>query len=251
VLWEDISIVKLHFAETQNIEEIAPWKMGKSDSVNDVELDNLFKMIRLGSAEEVIEAVDKYLNHTIFPDKALQQYHIDIMELMTLIYRFLMNNDIEISDFSEDIKELYCSILELEPEALQKWLLDRCLFVREKLIGTRNKSTKSFVSRAIEYVQDHYMEEELSLDHICEVLGVSNSYFSTIFKKETGSSFISYLTDYRMEQAASMLIATNEKSYMIANSVGYADPNYFSYVFKRKFGVSPSKYRGEHVESGK
>ena len=60
--------------------------------------------------------------------------------------------------------------------------------------------------------------------------------------------------DYRFEQrryeipAAAQLIETTEKSYMIAKNVGYADPNYFSYVFKRKFGVSPSKYRREHTE---
>ena len=67
-------------------------------------------------------------------------------------------------------------------------------------------------------------------------------------KKETGDSFISYLTDYRMERASSQLIETNEKSYIIAKNVGYTDPNYFSYVFKRRFGVSPSKYRREHAE---
>lgn len=78
---------------------------------------------------------------------------------------------------------------------------------------------------------------------------MSNSYFSTIFKKETGNSFISYLTDYRMDQAARRLLETNEKSYMIAKEVGYTDPNYFSYVFKRRFGVSPSKYRTEHAAS--
>ena len=65
-------------------------------------------------------------------------------------------------------------------------------------------------------------------------------------KKETGKSFVGYLTGYRMEKAARMLVETNEKSYMIAKSVGYTDPNYFSYVFKRQYGVSPSKYRTEY-----
>ena len=103
----------------------------------------------------------------------------------------------------------------------------------------------------MEYVRSNYSDEALSLDNICEVLGVSNSYFSTIFKKETGSSFIGYLTDYRMDRASRLLIETNEKSYIIARNVGYTDPNYFSYVFKRRFGVSPSKYRTEHTESEK
>ena len=103
----------------------------------------------------------------------------------------------------------------------------------------------------MEYIRSNYSDEELSLDNICEVLGVSNSYFSTIFKKETGNSFIGCLTDYRMDRASRLLIETNEKSYIIAKSVGYTDPNYFSYVFKRRFGVSPSKYRTEHTESEK
>ena len=84
-----------------------------------------------------------------------------------------------------------------------------------------------------------------------ENLEYPTSYFSTIFKKETGNSFIGYLTEYRMEQAARMLIETGEKSYIIAKKVGYTDPNYFSYVFKRQFHTSPSKYRTEYMEREK
>lgn len=74
-------------------------------------------------------------------------------------------------------------------------------------------------------------------------LHVSAAYFSTVFKKETGKSFINYLTDYRMEKALRLLMEEEEKTYIIAEAVGYADPNYFSYAFKKKFGMSPSKYK--------
>ena len=171
------------------------------------------------------------------------------MELVSVMYRFASNHDITVSAFSGDMRELYGKLLEMEPDSLRKWFTELCLSFREYLISTRNKSTKTFVQKAQEYVRSHYMEAELSLDSMCEELGVSNSYFSTIFKKETGNSFISYLTDYRMDQAARRLLETNEKSYMIAKEVGYTDPNYFSYVFKRRFGVSPSKYRTEHAAS--
>ncbi len=233
-----------------NMKEIVPKTKSRPGAENDVELSNLFKMIRLGSQEEVEEAVDKYLDYTSFPAKSLQQHHIDIMELMIALFRFSANHDIDSEEFSGDIRNLYTSLLDLEPDALRRWLLDSSLDFREKLIHARNKSTKSFVSKAVEYVHNNYADEGLSLDSVCEVLGVSNSYFSTIFKKETGSSFISYLTDYRMDRASSLLIETNEKSYMVAKKVGYTDANYFSYVFKRRFGLSPSKYRTEHAESG-
>lgn len=235
-----------------NMKEIVPLKTGrKTDMENDTELSDLFRMIRLGSEEDVEKAADQYLNHTSFPQKSLQQYYIDIMELISAFYRFAANHDMIADDFSEDIRTLYSRLLDMEPDTMRKWLIDRCLSFRTTLIGVRNSSTKSFVARAKEYVQNNYSNAELSLDCICEVLGVSNSYFSTTFKKETGNSFIHYLTDYRMDRASSLLIETNEKSYMIAKKVGYTDPNYFSYVFKRRFGVSPSKYRTEHAESEK
>ena len=90
-------------------------------------------------------------------------------------------------------------------------------------------------------------DADMSLDTVCSKLGVSNSYFSSIFKKEVGISFITYLTDYRMQQAVHLMLETNEKNYEIAEHVGYEDANYFGYVFKRKYGMSPSKYRTEHM----
>lgn len=234
-----------------NMKEIAPQEMSTSGGMDEAGLFDLFKMIRLGSEEDILTAVDKYLSSISFPSKSLQQYYISIMEMVSALYRFAVNNDIAEEDFPGDTRQLYNRLLDFEPEEFRKWLTRTSLSFREKLISARSESTKSFVFRAKDYVHNHYTEEGLSLDGVCAALGVSNSYFSTIFKKETGNSFVGYLTDYRMDRAARLLIETNEKSYNVAKSVGYTDPNYFSYVFKRRFGVSPSKYRTEHTESEK
>lgn len=233
-----------------NIREIAPHEMNSSGSVNETELAAVFKMIRLGSREEIVGAVNQYLDSILLQERSLQQHHVAVMELVGAMFRFASNNDIVQEEFPMDIRDLYSSLLDMEQDALRKWFVDLSLSFHEKLRSARNRSSQSLVSRAKEYIRDHYADEELSLDDICGVLGVSNSYFSTLFKKETGNTFIGYLTDYRMDQAARLLIETNEKSYMVAKSVGYTDPNYFSYVFKRRFGVSPSKYRTEHTEIG-
>lgn len=234
-----------------NIKEIAPKESGEPCFTNDMELLNLFKKIRLNSEEEIVEAVDQYIESISFPLKSLQQHHVVIMELVTALFRFSVNNDIAAEGVGGDIGILYGKLLELEPDALRKWLTDISLCFSENLVTARSRSTQSFVSKAKEHVRSQYADVQLSLAQICERLGVSNSYFSTVFKKETGKSFVSYVTDYRMEQAARLLIETNEKSYVIAQKVGYTDPNYFSYVFKRKFGVSPSKYRAEHIKNEK
>ena len=61
-------------------------------------------------------------------------------------------------------------------------------------------------------------------------------------------SFISYLTDYRMDIAEELILSGETKSYKVAEKVGYLDANYFSYVFKKRFGVSPSKYRARNLQ---
>lgn len=235
-------------ARAINIQEIAPQDASVSDTLDDEELSSLFQTIRLGTEEDIQKSVHTYFYHVFSNVTSLQQHQIAVMELMSALYRFAVNNDIQIEDFSEEIRALYSRLLDLEPNGLKEWLLHISLLFHDRIVNERSKSTKSVIRKAKEYVHNNYRDEELSLDKICEVLGVSNSYFSTIFKKETGNSFIGYLTDYRMEKAARKLVETDEKSYMIAKSVGYTDPNYFSYVFKRRFGVSPSKYRTEYAK---
>ena len=73
---------------------------------------------------------------------------------------------------------------------------------------------------------------------------MSPAYFSTMFRKVTGQTYIAYLTEVRLQKAVELLNETDDKTYVIAQKVGYQEQNYFSYVFKKKFGVSPTKFRG-------
>ena len=104
-------------------------------------------------------------------------------------------------------------------------------------------STEVLVDKAKEYIKEHFKDSDLSVDKVCSNLNVSANYFSAVFKKNTGESFVSYLTDIRLKKAVELLETTDEKAYVIAGLVGYDEPNYFSYVFKKAYGISPSKYR--------
>ncbi len=114
-----------------------------------------------------------------------------------------------------------------------------------KLINsqTQDSTAHDLVEKSKAYIREHYKESDLSVDKICNYLNVTPNYFSSLFRKKTGQTFVAYLTNMRMEQAVWLLQNTDEKAYMISGMIGYDDPNYFSYVFKKAYGISPSKYR--------
>ena len=97
-------------------------------------------------------------------------------------------------------------------------------------------------AQAMEYIKDNYGNPDLSLNSVCEYLNISTSRFSTIFKEETGKTFLEVLTSVRMEKAKQMLQKTTMKNYEIAEKVGFSDPHYFGIAFKKATGMSPKEY---------
>jgi two-component system response regulator YesN len=103
------------------------------------------------------------------------------------------------------------------------------------------------VSKAIAYIEEHFSEESLTLQHTARSICANPSYLSHIFKKETGKSFTEYLSDLRLDRAMEMLREVPPEGLVslkiidVSQSVGYSDPYYFSKCFKKKFHIVPSK----------
>lgn len=92
------------------------------------------------------------------------------------------------------------------------------------------------------FVQDH-LHEEISVSDVATLVNMSESYFSHLFKKETGSSFVDFVNAARIEKAKELLLQTSLRVYEIAPMVGVENPNYFSVLFKKITGKSPGDYR--------
>lgn len=117
----------------------------------------------------------------------------------------------------------------------------------ELMIGYRNqlsdKKYTEIIDKAKNYIKDNYQNEDMSLQSVASSVNVSSNHFSAIFRKETGETFIDYLTAVRMEKAKELLICTSMKTSEVGFEVGYRDPHYFSYIFKKSAGMSPKEYR--------
>ncbi len=98
------------------------------------------------------------------------------------------------------------------------------------------------IAQAKRLIQENF-REALSLEQISSELGLSPTYFSSMFKKETGVTVTQYITNVRMEEAKRLLVKTNEPIGQIAEQVGYRDEKYFSRIFKSTVGLKAGEYR--------
>lgn len=114
-----------------------------------------------------------------------------------------------------------------------------------KSLHERRQSGSHPIREAKAYISAHYMEP-LSLDLIAAHVHLNPSYFSICFKRETGQNFSNYLADFRVEAAKRMLRDGSKSVAAVCEAVGYTDSKYFSKIFTRIVGVTPSKYKSLH-----
>ena len=114
--------------------------------------------------------------------------------------------------------------------------------------GDDNKHYKDQLQQAMQYIDEHYYEPTLTLNEVAKEVDISPSYLSAMFSKETESTFVEYMTAKRMEMAKKLLRETKEKTAVVSEKVGYKDPHYFSFIFKKTYGMSPKEYRQEGVD---
>ena len=212
-------------------------------------IQQIMKKVRVGEQDGLEKAISQFTEWLSGEQISMQKYRIVMMELVAELFRFTASHNLNPENVFGGNGDVYSQVLQMESaEVLDRWLRRVCTNLQNAVVNERQDSTKFFVKNAEEYVKEHFADQDLGVDEVCRKLNVSAAYFSTIFKKETGKTFVRYLTDYRMEKAVNMLMTGNEKTYVIAEKVGYAEPNYFSYVFKKQFGMSPSKYKAERLE---
>jgi two-component system response regulator YesN len=106
-----------------------------------------------------------------------------------------------------------------------------------------NSQYTGIIRQAKEYIDRHYINPDLSLNDVAAQVNLSPSHFSVVFSQETCQTFKGYLTEIRIKKAKELLRMTTKRSAEISSEVGYSDPHYFSYVFRKNTGLSPTEFR--------
>ena len=121
-------------------------------------------------------------------------------------------------------------------------VLERVVEFRDAAAGSKYSEV---IDKAQEYIKKNYSDKDISLHTVAKEVSISPNHFSTIFSRETGETFISYITGVRIEQAKILLKTTQLRTSDVGYEVGYNDTQYFSYVFKKQTGMTPREFRGK------
>ncbi len=169
-------------------------------------------------------ATDMLLNFSLF----LMELGIDISEKMSDEHKLISHLN-ELGKF-QDVEQELCNFLKTGIELIEKRL---------------PPSTKRKVEDACRFIDHNYTRSDLSLNLVAKEVGVNPSYLSNIFKNECGCSLTRYIMKIRLENARRKIDRDPSIPVsVLAEEVGYTDMYYFSKIFKKQFGISPSKYIG-------
>ena len=176
-----------------------------------------------------------------------QSYHVKhylYIDIILTIAQF-------ISDLGGDVDEVLPEIHQIDAKInginTSENFTDEVRILFSKAFSYRNSKVNherfAVIQQAKTYIDHHFGESALRMEDIARKFNLSPSHFSTIFGQEIGETFRAYLSNLRITRAKELLKTTSLKCAEIAYRCGFNDPHYFSFVFKKKTGQTPQKYR--------
>ena len=209
----------------------------------------LQKFLSNGTREEVKAFSDAYISRIEeenIRSTMVRQYVVIDVCIVILSFCERISSANRLQEEAEELQKMMQTIHSLSE--IKKYvvrLLNEAIELRD---AERGRRYSDLIAAAKKEIENHYMTEEISLNTVAISVGMSPSYFSSIFSKEAGKTFVEYLTEVRIEKAKEFLMCSSMKTSEIGYEVGYKDPHYFSYIFKKVQGCSPKEYRARGKE---
>lgn len=196
-----------------------------------------------GLLEDTESFVDDYfsmIGESALQSRMFRQYVVLNIHFCTMSFVSKLGYDNEMIDSGQKIEQMGSTLAQARKEVIR--LLKQGIKLRDESSKSRNRT---MMGRTLEFIQENYTDPEMSLNRAASVANVSANHFSALFSQEMGQSFVEYLTELRMKKAKELLRCTSMRSGQIALEIGYKDSHYFSFLFKKTQGCTPSDYRNQ------
>jgi len=204
--------------------------------------NHIIQLVESGQEELLIQELHSFFNKVEKKfGKSLVEMMNVVTELMVMVLSSSYRNKLSEKEvgYSTYLGELRRQDNVIE---LQNWCVRKIIYITQMVQSKRHQHVSKIVMRAVEFIDDKY-NEEISLVDMSKEVSVSPQYFSKIFKEEMGLTFVEYIRKKRMDVAREMLRSKNYSVKEICYKIGYNDPNYFSRLFKKLVGVSPTDFK--------
>lgn len=249
---QDVSLLNGAYLEARQAAETSKFlfersilffaELNRESSLSVPENPEIYFLRNLEDSEKTAELIDRFL-------KACTACSADVQEktkesavtLVCSLYKLCRERGFSFNGLSKrksaDIRQI------LESDSLEKIRSVLTDFIQAigKNMASSN-SVSSLVRRTIAYIQSDY-RRHITLESAAEVIHVTPSYLSMLFRQQTGSTFVEYVNRFRVRKACDLLRAGSLKSYEVAFDVGFQDEKYFHNIFKRYTGMTTKQFR--------
>lgn len=221
--------------------ELSDTNVSDLNWIDKSEIETFLHSGTTGGAKRMIEGLFSHIGNEQLKSALLRLYIVTDIYLTAQM--FVESIGISKEAFIESVGNADTVIQQFKTQESTKAyiidLLEKSVKMRNKQIGTG----KSAINKAKSYIAEHFHEPDISLGSVAASVNICAPYFSVLFKKELGETFVGYLTNVRMKKAKELLCCSSKSISQIAEEVGYNDYHYFTGLFKKLNGATPLEFR--------
>lgn len=212
-------------------------------------LEEIKQLILQEDAQGMEDAAAKWMSYVEkhrFPPDMVKEWVLKLLLDMRVKFKSLQKFQTNYS-----VEVLHSTMIEIDNmNQLKSWMLMHLNEMLSQMGGIFEQSKRKEISKAQRYVEEQ-LHQKISLEEVANYLHLNSSYFSRLYKKETGLTFIEYVIRTKMNKARELLDNTDKTVEEISYLLGYDNKRYFVQLFKKEIGLSPLEYSGETRRGGK
>jgi two-component system response regulator YesN len=208
----------------------------------------IINSVKLGQSVEVSLKVDN-LFQVLRTAKNLSFAYVQMVAVEIVVLAYKAMDEVEYREYklTHLSNEVIPQVIRLgNLNEIAKWVKEKLLELTEILSQKRRSGAEKTIDKAVMYLEDNFVNPDLTLDDVAGFVHISPTYFSTLFRQIKDVNFSDYLETLRIDKAIELFNTTELKIYEVAYRVGYNSPQYFSICFKKITGNTPSEFKINH-----